>query len=115
MNEPDAKKRWNRPVKFTYGTTATLVALLVCMVTIATTFAVVTFQHVTDIEGQNSCRAQFAEAERRATLDVVTGLGDTFVIAVQNREQVATYIAAYQDRVKAANQLLTIDVEKRCS
>jgi hypothetical protein len=110
-----ARRLWNRHIRITYGTAAAGLLVILALLTVVLVTVFSTFQRVDDLKTQNNCRAQFAEAERRATLDVVSGLGDVFVIATENREQVATYIANYRERVNAANRILGTDVEKTCT
>lgn len=104
----------NRRINLTYGTAIALVVLMLAALFVAAWFIVSLRSDLSSFKGVNACRAQVAEDERKATLDVTVGQGEIFITAVLNKDHLLDEVTAYRDTVQRAEEVAGRDINQVC-
>lgn len=114
MTDIDLIAKRNRHISLTYGTATALVVLLLCVLFVGGWFIYSLRHDVSEFKGSNACRAQVAEDERKATLDVTVGQGELFITAVLNKDALTAAVNSYRDTVQRAEAVAGRDINQVC-
>jgi hypothetical protein len=114
MTEPDAITPANRHINLTYGTALAVVVLMLSLLVVGGWFIYSLRSELDGFKGVNACRAQVAEDERKATLDVTVGQGEIFITGVLNKDNLVQVVTNYRATVNDAEKIAGQDINEVC-